>query len=79
MKTTLDIDDHLLSQAKATAARERRSLTGFIEEGLVLRLRAKARKSGKGRVTLPVLKGSGGLAPGIDPTRNESLLDAADA
>lgn len=32
MKTTLDIDDRLLANAKATAAQERKTLTRIIEE-----------------------------------------------
>ncbi len=34
MKATLDIDDQLLSEAKALAAHQRTSLTRLIEEGL---------------------------------------------
>jgi len=75
MKTTLDIDDQLLSDAKALAAHQRTSLTRLIEEGLHLRLRARpsARRS---KTALPVLKGRGGLVSGVDPLSNKSLLDA---
>lgn len=79
MKTTLDIDDRLLAEAKSAAARERKSLTRLIEEGLTLRLRANARRRRGGRVALPVFKGTGGVARGIDPSSNESLFDAADS
>ncbi len=34
MKTTLDINDQLLANAKVLAARQRTSLTRLIEEGL---------------------------------------------
>ena len=50
MKTTLDLDDELLVRAKALAAREGRSLTGLIEDGLRLRLRVATpggRESGR--------------------------------
>lgn len=78
MKTTLDLDDALLAQAKARAALERSSLTRLIEEGLALRLRA-ARPAGSRRMPgLPVFQG-GGLRPGIDGTSNRAMLDAADA
>jgi Family of unknown function (DUF6364) len=40
MKTTLDINDQLLVDAKALAARQRTSLTRLIEEGLRTRLTA---------------------------------------
>ena len=42
MKTTLDLNDQLLADAKALAAQQRTSLTRLIEEGLQLRLRAVA-------------------------------------
>jgi hypothetical protein len=77
MKTTLDIDDDLLIKAKAMSARERKSLTALIEEGLRLRLRSRrAAASGK-PVSLPVYHGKSGLSKGIDPTSNRSMLDAA--
>ncbi len=80
MKTTLDIDDRLLTQAKAEAAKQRKSLTRLIEEGLALRLRpGRDKRSRAINVTLPVFKGKGGLAAGIDPTSNEALFDAADS
>lgn len=77
MKTTLDIDDDLLIKAKALSAREKKSLTMLIEEGLRLRLRRRARASGKPPVRLPVYRGKGGLARGIDPTSNRSMFEAA--
>lgn len=78
MKTTLDIDDRLLAEAKAQAAREQKSLTRLIEEGLSLRLRPKLSAPRKAKVDLPVFKGCTGLAPGIDPSSNKSLYDALD-
>jgi predicted nucleic acid-binding protein len=47
MKATLDLDDELLVRAKALAAREGRSLTGLIEDGLRLRLRVRRQRVGK--------------------------------
>ena len=78
MKTTLNIDDRLLTEAKAAAALERTSLTRLIEEGLTLRLRSARQKSRRVRIALPVFAGAGGLQPGIDPSSNRSLFDAAD-
>jgi hypothetical protein len=78
MKTTLDIDDELLVRAKAASARERKSLTALIEEGLRLRLRRPGsvrRARAKG---LAIHRGKGGLVAGLDPLSNRSLLDAAD-
>lgn len=78
MKTTLDIDDRLLVEAKALAARERKSLTRLIEEGLSLRLRPKQAGGGKVKIDLPVSRHRTGFAPGIDPYSNKSMLGAAD-
>ncbi|MBV8123471.1 MAG: DUF2191 domain-containing protein [Burkholderiaceae bacterium] len=78
MKTTLDLNDQLLTDAKALAAQQRTSLTRLIEEGLQLRLRAKEMSQVRARKRLPVFKGRGGLASGVDPTSNKSLLAALD-
>jgi hypothetical protein len=78
MKTTLDLQDDLLARAKARAAQERTTLTRMIEEGLVLRLRRERVARTAVLDVLPVSPRRGGLRPGIDGTRNESLLDAAD-
>ena len=77
MKTTLDIDDRLLREAKAAAAKERTSLTRLIEEGLALRLRGKAAAQVR-PIKLRLLPPGGALMPGIDPTSNKSMLDAMD-
>jgi len=76
MKTTLDLNDQLLIEAKALAAQQRTSLTRLIEEGLQLRLRAKAASARQGRVRLPVFRGRGGLVNGVDPLSNKALLEA---
>lgn len=51
MKTTLDLNDALLTEAKTYAAQQHTSLTRLIEEGLQLRLR-KAQAPAR-RVRLP--------------------------
>ena len=74
MKTTLDINDSLLANAKALAAQQRTSLTRLIEEGLQLRLRS-AKPSGKQiKCKIPVFQGRGGLVPGIDANSNKAML-----
>jgi hypothetical protein len=78
VKTTLDLNDQLLIEAKALAARQRTSLTRLIEEGLQLRLRVETAATPRPRVRLPVFKGRGGLVAGVDPRSNRSLLEAAD-
>ena len=76
MKTTLDLNDALLTKAKTLAAEQHTSLTRLIEEGLQLRLRAQRAPSRP--VRLPVYRGKGGLAPGLDGLSNKDLLEAAD-
>ena len=76
MKTTLNINDQLLADAKVLAAQQRTSLTRLIEEGLQLRLRAKAASVSRGTVHLPVFEGRGGLVAGVNPLSNKAMLDA---
>ena len=76
MKTTLNLNDQLLANAKALAAQQRTSLTRLIEEGLQLRLRAKSVDAVGTRTRLPVFKGRGGLVAGVEPRSNKALLQA---
>lgn len=80
MRTTLDIDDALLRQAKSLAASEHTSLTRLIEESLCLRLRTRESAAPSAACqTLPVYTGRGGLQPAISNTLSQrALLDAAD-
>jgi len=76
MKTTLNLNDTLLTEAKALAAQQRTTLTRLIEEGLQLRLRKQQSKTKPQRI--PVYRGKGGLLPGLDGLSNKVLLHAAD-
>jgi hypothetical protein len=79
VRTTLNLNDDLLAEAKAFAGREKLTLTRLIEEGLALRLRQDRRPSAAAPVPLPVHQGRGGLGPAVaDPSSNRALLDAAD-
>lgn len=81
MKTTLDINDTLLTDAKALAAQQRTSLTRLIEEGLQLRLRAASSSRGATKSSvpaIPVYRGTGGLVAGLNPLSNKALLEAMD-
>ena len=78
MKTTLDLRDDLVAQAKALAAKERTTLTRMIEEGLVLRLRRQRASRVGVFKPLPVSKRGGGLRTGVDGASNQSLFEAAD-
>jgi hypothetical protein len=76
MKTTLDLNDTLLIEAKALAAQQRTTLTRLIEEGLQLRLRKQRAQTRP--LHIPVYRGKGGLQPGLDGLSNKALLNAAD-
>lgn len=79
MRTTLDIDDGLLTKAKSLAAKEHTSLTRLIEQGLALRLRAQVTPPGRNRPALPVYAGKKGLQTTVaDALTHRALLDAAD-
>ncbi|MDP2751302.1 MAG: DUF6364 family protein [Rhodocyclaceae bacterium] len=78
MKTTLDINDSLLANAKALAAQQQTSLTRLIEEGLQLRLRSSHAATKPKKQKIPVFKGRGGLVAGLNPSSNKAMLDAAD-
>jgi hypothetical protein len=77
MRTTIDLPDELLRQARQRAAQEGTTLTALLADGLRLRLGGGS----AGRVRrrrLPVSRVGGGLQPWVDPSSNASLLDAAD-
>ena len=78
MKTTLDLNDVLIANAKAVAAQQRTSLTRVVEEGLRLRLQSPRGRRASAPIRLPVFAGKGGLVKGVDPLSNKSMLDAAE-
>jgi len=75
MRTTLQLDDELLSQAKAYAASNRRTLTSVMEEALRRVLAAADQAGRRPRAELPVSGRSGGTLPGVDLTDNAALAD----
>jgi hypothetical protein len=77
MRTTIDLPDELLRQARTRAAEEGTTLTALLAEGLRLRL-GETSGARRRRRKLPVSTVGGGLQPWIDPSSNASILDAAD-
>jgi hypothetical protein len=77
MRTTVDLPDELLRQARSRAAEEGTTLTALLADGLRLRLGREAASSSALRA-LPVSRNGGGMQPWIDVGSNASLLDAAD-
>ena len=77
MRTTVRLDDDLLRQAKALAARTGRTLTAVIEDGL---REALARHRGPQEwppVARPTFMGKG-LRAGVDLDETAGLLDILD-
>jgi hypothetical protein len=74
MRTTIRLDDGLLADAKALAARSGRTLTAVIEDALREAL-ARSRGRSRTRDVLPLSSHSGGLQPGVDLDDTAALLD----
>ncbi|MGH2835100.1 MAG: DUF6364 family protein [Solirubrobacteraceae bacterium] len=74
MRTTVDLPDRLLADARTRASLEHTTLTSLLAEGLLLRLEQAPCEP----VSIPVSPLGGGLQPSIDPHSNRSLYDAAD-
>lgn len=74
MRTTIRLREELLERAKEKAAREGRTLTSVIEEGLVLVLVERPR-SEPGPVRVPTSKAKGGALPGVDLNDSRALED----
>jgi hypothetical protein len=78
MRTTVRIKDDLLQRAKKRAAKEGRTLTSLIEEGLAVVL-TKPKADRRNRVDLPVSRASGGVLPGVDLNRSVDLEEVMNA
>ncbi len=74
MRTTIQLDDQLLSEAKQHAARTGRTLKAVIEDALRETLARKDTAGSEGRVRLKTFKGRG-VQSGVDLDDTSSLLD----
>ena len=74
MKTTLNISDPLLIEAKKVAAEERRSLGKVVEDALRLFLTQERSRPRTGRIALPVCN-AGKPLRGLDLTDTSKLLE----
>lgn len=73
MKTTIDIADTLLEEAKATAERESATLSSLVEEGLRFVLAQRTEMQVPFRLRDASVDGRG-LQPGIDLANREQML-----
>jgi len=77
MRTTLDINDPLLAEAKSVAAQRGLSLKTLVEEALRERLHARG-DGNRVAEPLPIYSGAG-LQAGVDLTDSAALLEVMDA
>jgi hypothetical protein len=74
MRTTVNIDDGLLAEAKVLAAKTSRSLGAVLDDALRVLLRRDADEPGRDRFRLPT-HGTGGLRAGVDLDDKEALAE----
>jgi hypothetical protein len=74
MRTTVRLNDRLLTEAKRLAARSGRTLTAVIEEAVRETLARRGKAARRARVRLTTVKGRGVL-PGVDLDDMASLLE----
>lgn len=77
MRTTIRLDDALLREAKAQAAKAGRSLNDFIADAVQLAVRSD--RPDREAPEIPVFRGGQGLRPGITLDSNAALLDLMEA
>jgi hypothetical protein len=75
MKTTVDISDNLLEEAKRLAAREGTTVKALIEQGLRQSITAK-KKPGVYHLIKATFKGQG-LQPGVSTATWDQIRDMA--
>jgi hypothetical protein len=75
LRTTVRLEESLLEQAKAEAARQNKTLTSLVEEGLYLVLKNAQKPISRKKLVLPVSKQGGGTWPGVDLSNSAELLD----
>ena len=73
MKTTLDLPDELLIEAKKKAAEQRRPLRALVEEGLRMALKKPDSRRGRKQVRLITVKG--GLPRDLDLSNREAMYE----
>ncbi len=76
MRTTVNIDEHLLADAKAEAARTKRSLGDVVDDALrVLLLRRHDGNDGASPQVRITTYGGSGLRPGVDLEDKEAMAE----
>lgn len=78
MRTTVRLDEHLLSEAKKHAAESGKTLTAVLEQALRESLARRSVRAKPRRLRLKTYRGDGALA-GVDLDDSASLLDVMGA
>ncbi|HEY7052401.1 MAG TPA: antitoxin [Mycobacterium sp.] len=74
MRTTVNISDSLLAEAKLLAAKTQRSLGSIVDDGLRLLLKRDSAEAPRTDWTFPTSGGSG-LQPGVNLEDKEALAE----
>lgn len=77
MRTTIRMQEDLLTAAKVYAAKVGMSLTALIEEGLRFRMKMHLKRKNPKKISLPTFRGSG-LQTKINLSSNVELQDFMD-
>lgn len=73
MRTTIDVDEHLLRTFKARAAERGTTLSAEIEEALRLDAAARARPMSPEPFVMPISRSA--IRPGVDIDSNASIIE----
>ena len=78
MRTTVRLDEGLLTKAKQEARRRGETLTALLERGLRLAMAGSQKRRRVSRVRLTVSTATGGVLPGVNLDDTKSVLDRLD-
>lgn len=78
MRTTVRLDEGLLTKAKQEARKRGETLTSLMERGLRLVISGSHKHARPVRVRLPASKATGGVRPGINLDDTSAVLDHLD-
>jgi hypothetical protein len=79
MRTTVRLDEGLLTKAKQEARRRGETLTSLMERGLRLAISGSHKRVRAVRVRLPTSKADGGVRPGVNLDDTSAVLDHLDS
>jgi hypothetical protein len=78
LRTTVRLEESLLEQAKAEAARRNTTLTALVEQGLHMVIKEGQAPAHHKKYELPISDKTGGPMPGINISNSAELWDILD-